>query len=95
MSERKNVDLPQPDGPIIAITSPFFTVVLIFSSTTSGGGALTLTVATYQTTKGECYHKVGITPDEIVEPGEDAIDYDNPDPEKDPQLKKAIEMVTQ
>jgi hypothetical protein len=38
---------------------------------------------------------VGITPDEIVEPGEDAIDYDNPDPEKDPQLKKAIEMVTQ
>ena len=50
---------------------------------------------TYQTTKGECYHKVGITPDEIVEPGEDAIDYDNPDPEKDPQLKKAIEMVTQ
>ena len=31
MSERKNVDLPQPDGPIIAITSPFFTVVLIFS----------------------------------------------------------------
>ncbi len=57
------------------------------------GGALTLTVATYQTTKGECYHKVGITPDEVVEPGEDAIDYDNPNPEKDPQLKKAIEMV--
>lgn len=57
------------------------------------GGALTLTVATYQTTKGECYHKVGITPDEVVEPGADAIDYDNPNPEKDPQLKKAIEMV--
>ena len=36
---------------------------------------------------------VSVTPDEIVEPGEDAIDYDNPDPEKDPQLKKAIEMV--
>lgn len=57
------------------------------------GGALTLTVATYQTTKGECYHKVGITPDEVVEPGADAIDYDNPNPEKDLQLKKAIEMV--
>ena len=57
------------------------------------GGALTLTVATYQTTKGECYHKVGIKPDEIVEAGEDAVDYSDPNPEKDPQLKKAIEMV--
>ena len=57
------------------------------------GGALTLTVATYQTTKGECYHKVGIKPDEIVEAGEDAVDYSDPNSEKDPQLKKAIEMV--
>ena len=76
-------------------TQTFGKGIMQVTQTMPGGGALTLTVATYQTTKGECYHKVGITPDEIVEPGEDAIDYDNPDPEKDPQLKKAIEMVTQ
>ena len=29
----KNVDLPHPEGPIIAITSPFFTVVLISFNT--------------------------------------------------------------
>ena len=37
--------------------------------------------------------KVTNVSDEVVEPGEDAIDYDNPNPENDPQLKKAIEMV--
>jgi hypothetical protein len=32
--ERKNVDFPQPEGPIIATTSPFFTVVLMPFKTT-------------------------------------------------------------
>ncbi len=57
------------------------------------GGAVTLTVATYQTTKGECYHGVGITPDVVIEEDYDKIDFDNPDPNKDAQLKQAMELL--
>lgn len=58
------------------------------------GGAVTLTVATYQTVKGECYHGVGLTPDEEVALAEDfVVDYENPDLEGDAQLKKACESV--
>ncbi len=57
------------------------------------GGALTLTTATYQTTKGECYHGVGITPDEVVEPSDTAVDYDNPNAEADPQLARALKIL--
>ena len=74
-------------------TQTFGKGIMQVTQSMPSGGALTLTVATYQTTKGECYHKVGIKPDEIVEVGEDAVDYSDPNPEKDPQLKKAIEMV--
>ena len=48
------------------------------------GGGLTLTVATYQTTKSECYHGVGLTPDIIIEPDENS--------ETDVQLEKAKEL---
>lgn len=53
----------------------------------SNGGSLTLTVATYQTTKSECYHGVGLAPDvevELIENNED-----------DEQLQKAIELLTE
>ncbi len=59
------------------------------------GGALTLTTATYQTTKGECYHGIGVKPDVEIEAGDTAIDYENPNPDTDSQLKKAIEIVTE
>ncbi len=36
------------------------------------GGGLTLTVATYQTTKSECYHGIGLTPDIVIEPDENS-----------------------
>lgn len=58
------------------------------------GGAVTLTVATYQTTKGECYHKVGITPDVVMEEDYSEIDFDNPDPSKDAQLRQAISLLS-
>ncbi len=59
------------------------------------GGALTLTVATYQTTRGECYHGIGITPDIVIEPNEDdIIDYTSPNPETDSQLARAIEELS-
>ncbi len=53
----------------------------------SNGGSLTLTVATYQTTKSECYHGVGLAPDVEVELIEDN--------EYDEQLQKAIELLTE
>lgn len=58
------------------------------------GGAVTLTVATYQTVRGECYHGIGITPDYEVSLSEDfVLDYENPDEQKDSQLKTAIENL--
>ena len=53
------------------------------------GGGLTLTVARYQTTVSECYHGVGLTPDEIVEPGEETV-ISAIDPDTDPQLAAGI-----
>lgn len=56
------------------------------------GGGLTLTVATYQTTRSECYHGVGLTPDVQVEAGENTV-IASMDPDTDPQLAKAIELL--
>ena len=58
----------------------------------SNGGAVTFTIATYQTVKSECYHGVGLAPDYEVEQGEND-DIESVDPEKDAQLKKAIEVL--
>ncbi len=57
------------------------------------GGGLNLTVATYQTTKSECYHGVGLEPDQIVEAGEDTDIYAI-DPDTDPQLAAGIAALT-
>lgn len=59
------------------------------------GGAVTLTVATYQTTKGECYHEVGITPDVIIQQDYETIDFDHPNPEQDTQLQQAMELLNE
>ena len=48
------------------------------------GGGLTLTIARYQTTKSECYHGVGLTPDIVVE-----LDSDS---ETDSQLETAKKL---
>ncbi|MBR7084594.1 MAG: S41 family peptidase [Oscillospiraceae bacterium] len=48
------------------------------------GGGLTLTVATYQTTKSECYHGIGLTPDIVIEPDENS--------ETDVQLEAAKKL---
>ena len=59
------------------------------------GGAVTLTVATYQTTKGECYHGIGITPDVIIQQDYETIDFDHPDPDHDAQLQQAMELLAE
>jgi carboxyl-terminal processing protease len=58
------------------------------------GGAVTLTVATYQTTKGECYQGIGVSPDEEValEDGV-TVDYTNPDLTQDTQLQSAYQAL--
>lgn len=57
---------------------------------TVAGGAVTLTVAAYQTVKGECYHEIGVTPDtEIILSEEYVIDFENPDTKGDLQLAEA------
>ncbi len=62
---------------------------------TVAGGAVTLTVAAYQTVKGECYHKIGVTPDtEITLPEEYVIDFKNPDIDGDVQIAKAYAGIT-
>ncbi len=62
---------------------------------TVAGGAVTLTVAAYQTVKGECYHEIGVTPDtEIAMPEDYAIDFKNPDTEGDIQLAEAYAGIT-
>ncbi len=57
------------------------------------GGGITLTVATYQTTRSECYHGVGLIPDETVSAGEKTVISDI-DPENDPQLAAGIAALT-
>lgn len=66
--------------------------VMQMTSALEDGGAVTLTVATYQTSRSECYDKVGLTPDVEVEAAEDTVIADV-DPDTDPQLAKAIEML--
>lgn len=74
-------------------TTTFGKGIMQVTNSMPDGGALTLTVATYRTTLGECYHQVGITPDKIVEAEDYQPDYDHPDAENDPQLKAAVSAV--
>lgn len=64
------------------------------STESAAGGAITLTVATYQTVRGECYHGVGITPDYEVTPVEDyEPDFQEPDASEDAQLRIAWKNI--
>ena len=60
--------------------------------TMSNGGAVKITVAKYRTVRSECFHEIGVSPDyEVTLP--EGVDISNPDPNKDTQLKKAMEVV--
>ncbi len=73
-------------------TTSFGKGIMQVTTALEDGGGLTLTVATYQTTRSECYHGTGLTPDVEVEAGEET-DITAIDPETDPQLAKAIEIL--
>ncbi|MBQ8927698.1 MAG: S41 family peptidase [Oscillospiraceae bacterium] len=65
--------------------------VMQVTSRLDDGGGLTLTVATYQTARSECYDGVGLVPDVEVEAGEDTRIADG-DPLTDPQLAAAMQL---
>lgn len=80
--------------PIVGVTT-YGKGVMQTTYELEGGGAVTITVATYQTTKTDCYDGIGIAPDFEVELSEEAQSYiEGVDVENDFQLIKAIEVVT-
>lgn len=80
------------DATVVGVTT-YGKGVMQVTEELPDGGALTITTATYQTTVGECYHGVGITPDEEVEIDEAYdIDYENPDVTGDAQLAAAMAL---
>ncbi len=60
--------------------------------TLSNGGAITFTIATYQTVKSDCYHEKGLAPDYEIEKRE-TDDIKAINPAVDCQLEKAIEVI--
>ncbi len=79
------------DAKLVGTTS-FGKGIMQVTTPLEDGGGLTLTVATYQTTRSECYHGVGLVPDAEVEAAPDT-DISAIDPDTDPQLAKAIELL--
>ncbi len=80
--------------PLVGVTT-YGKGVMQVTYELEGGGAVTITVATYQTTKTDCYDGIGIMPDFEIELSEEAQSYiDGVDVENDFQLIKAIEVVT-
>ncbi len=57
------------------------------------GGAVKLTVMQYFSPRGNVIHKKGVTPNYVVEYEEKGISDDIPDPEKDTQVQKAVELL--
>ena len=58
----------------------------------SNNGGLRMTIAEYRTANSDCFHEEGLTPDYEIQLPENT-DITIPDAEKDPQLKKAIEIL--
>ena len=56
------------------------------------GSAVKLTISEYFTPDGNKIHEIGITPDVVCEAGEEGA-LEAPDPEKDPQLQRAMEIL--
>ena len=56
------------------------------------GSAVKLTISEYFTPDGNKIHEIGITPDVVCEAGEEGA-LEAPDPEKDPQLRRAMEIL--
>lgn len=71
---------------------------IVQTITTFGGdGAwLHMTTESYYTPNGRSIHGTGIEPDVVIAPEEDdEINAEQPDPAKDAQLRKAVELLTE
>lgn len=71
---------------------------IVQTITTFGGdgAGLHMTTESYYTPNGRSIHGTGIEPDVIIAPEEnDEINAEQPDPAKDAQLRKAVELLTE
>lgn len=60
------------------------------------GAGLHMTTESYYTPNGRSIHGTGIEPDVVIAPEEnDEINAEQPDPAKDAQLRKAVELLTE
>lgn len=60
------------------------------------GAGLHMTTESYYTPNGRSIHGTGIEPDVVIAPEEnDEINAEQPDPTKDAQLRKAVELLTE
>lgn len=71
---------------------------IVQTITTFGGdgAGLHMTTESYYTPKGRSIHGTGIEPDVVIAPDEsDEINAEQPDPAKDAQLRKAVELLAE
>ena len=71
---------------------------IVQTITTFGGdgAGLHMTTESYYTPNGRSIHGTGIEPDVVIAPEEDdEINAEQPDPAKDSQLRKAVELLTE
>ena len=71
---------------------------IVQTITTFGGdgAGLHMTTESYYTPNGRSIHGTGIEPDVVIAPEEDdEINAEQPDPAKDAQLRKAVELLTE
>lgn len=82
------------DATVVGVQTFGKGIVQIVMDVGKKGAGYQMTVAQYYTPEGNAVHKLGITPDvEIqLEEGDNGM-YDFADPENDPQLKKALEVL--
>lgn len=80
-------------GTIVGQTTFGKGIVQMVLPFTSDGAGMQLTTSTYYTPNGRCIHGTGITPDIVIDNGDYDFTTSQPDPEKDAQLKKAIEVI--
>ena len=84
------------DATVVGVNTYGKGVVQMVSGVGMEGSGYQMTIAEYLTPGGNKVHKVGLAPDvEIALEEGDNGEYDFGDAEKDPQLKKALETLTE
>ena len=84
------------DATVVGVNTYGKGIVQVVLPSGKDGAGFQMTVAQYLTPAGTAVHKIGIAPDVEVKLEEgDNGSYDFADVENDPQLKKALEVMTE